>query len=140
MIVLPVALFATVTLPIGVDVDGVVYREATLGPLTLADALSIDREEASGVPDGLTESDWHGICRTARRIRTLGPLPRSTFRGAWFLELHEQDASALLTASTEVTSREDTFRAAPPQPADRDGAGGQDNGLVSGGAAGAPPS
>lgn len=116
-------------LPIGFEVDGVPHRDFVVGPLSVLDSLEADAEATAERPDSVDEARFRVLCRLGRAVRSIGTLTRP-LDGVKALQLYEVDFNALIGASKEVDEKIAAFRS----PATADGAGGEGDRLVGGGA------
>ena len=94
----------TGTLPVGIEVDGVVHREFELRPLRLRDSVA-ELQNAAGNGDA-----EFGFALVARQLVRLGSLPPDKISLALLLDAYDVDIQVMMGAAATLRARLLTFR------------------------------
>ena len=112
------------TLPMGIEIEGVVHRTFEMRSSTVADLLKI---EASGYSK---RGQHHAqVALFVEQIVCLGTLPKEQVTFKLLSGLHYVDLTELLAADARLDVRARTFRSTSGESADGSVASGHANGL-----------
>lgn len=101
-----------ITLPVGVELDGVLHREVVLRPQKVRDSV-----EALQDARAQADESWLGLVLQARQIEKFGTLKPEQVTPELLLDLYEVDMQALMEGAAKLRERLHSFRAANSQPA-----------------------
>ncbi len=93
------------TLPVGVEVDGVLHREFVLRPRLVRDTV-----EALEDPRCADSEAYRGVALTARQIAQLGTLPAEKIDIALVLDMLDVDLGEIMAAADRLERRLLSFR------------------------------
>lgn len=94
-------------LVVGVTVDGVVHRDFALRAALVRDSVEIMEE---GNERAMNSDHYMGVCMFARRLASLGSLPREAITPDLLMGMHEVDMAEIYKADRRLAVREATFR------------------------------
>lgn len=100
------------TLPVGIEVDGVVHRDFELRPQLVRDSVE-GAQDAKAVEN----SSYFGLVILASQILSLGTLPKEAINAELLMDAYELDMKALMGAAAQLQKRLITFREEGTQPA-----------------------
>lgn len=100
------------TLPVGIEVDGVLHREFELRPQKVRDSIEALQDERAA-----SDESWLGLVLQCRQLVTLGTLKPEQITPNLLLDLYEVDMQALMEGAAKLRERLRTFRAASGQTA-----------------------
>ncbi|MHB1333389.1 MAG: hypothetical protein ACYCY1_12395 [Sulfuriferula sp.] len=96
------------TLPVGVEVDGVVHRDFELRPQRVRDSMGALADPRTADPSFL------GLAMLATQFMQLGTLDVAKVDADMLLDMYEVDMQVLMGGAKQLRDRLKTFRDAPP--------------------------
>jgi hypothetical protein len=100
------------TLPVGIEVDGVVHSEFELRPQLVRDSIEALKDERAVGNDSL-----FGLALLAQQLMKLGSLQKEQITLDLLLDAYDVDMSVLMEAAASLRERLKTFRGEASQSA-----------------------
>jgi len=95
------------TLPVGVELDGVVHRDFVLRPQRVRDSVEALADTRAADPSFL------GLAMLSSQIVQLGTLDAAKINADVLLDMYEVDMQVLMEGAAQLRERLKTFRDAP---------------------------
>ena len=93
------------TLPVGIEVDGVVHQDFEIRPQLVRDSIEVLKDERAQESDGL-----FGLALLAQQMIALGTLPIDKITTDLLLDAYDIDMKVLMGAADSLRERLKTFR------------------------------
>lgn len=94
-----------VTLPVGIEIDGVLHRDVVLRPQKVRDSI-----EALEDARAQTDESWLGLILQCRQIVKLGTLKTEQITPELLMDLYEVDMQILMEGAVKLRERLRNFR------------------------------
>lgn len=100
------------TLPVGVEVDGVVHYDFEVRPQLVSDSI-----EAMEDPKAANNDSYLGLVLQCKQIVSLGCIPTESISPSLLMKMYQVDMNVMLEAAATLRDRLRTFRDAGKKPA-----------------------
>lgn len=101
-----------VTLPVGVEIDGLVHRDVVIRPGKVRDSIEAMEDERA-----VKNESYLGLVMQAKQIVSFGSLAPEKIGPELLMDMYEDDMQALMEGAAKLRERLKTFREAGDQPA-----------------------
>lgn len=93
------------TLPVGVEVDGVVHRDFVLRPRLVRDSVYVMAD-----PRAVTDDSYRGVALFACQLERLGSLAKEQITADLLLDMFDMDMEEIMEANKRLGVKLRTFR------------------------------
>jgi hypothetical protein len=104
------------TLPVGIEVDGVVHRDFELRPQLVRDSIEVSKKLTAEYSDS-----YFGIALYAEQLVKLGTLPKEAITAELLLDAYDMDMQVIMKGADSLRERLKTFRDEGIQSAENSG-------------------
>lgn len=94
-----------VTLPVGIEIDGVLHRDVVLRPQKVRDSIEALKDERAQA-----DESWLGLVLQCRQMSKLGTLKPEQITPELLMDLFDVDMQVLMEGAAQLRERLRTFR------------------------------